>query len=134
MIRRPPRSTLFPYTTLFRSYGADGPGTTVASYALNVTLQGESSGLSSHGATIFLYKVGSDIEGSTSATLAGVTAANTVFALSVNGSGVVTLTQNDQIDHPIASDPTPTGAPFADQLAVLGNGLVTLTGSALIDR
>src|SRR3989440_4720869 len=23
MIRRPPRSTLFPYTTLFRSYGAD---------------------------------------------------------------------------------------------------------------
>src|SRR3712207_8185156 len=28
MIRRPPRSTLFPYTTLFRSRGADpiGPG------------------------------------------------------------------------------------------------------------
>src|SRR2546427_8199429 len=25
MIRRPPRSTLFPYTTLFRSFG-DGPG------------------------------------------------------------------------------------------------------------
>src|SRR3712207_7133507 len=24
MIRRPPRSTLFPYTTLFRSMGADG--------------------------------------------------------------------------------------------------------------
>src|SRR2546427_7221594 len=24
MIRRPPRSTLFPYTTLFRSYGLDG--------------------------------------------------------------------------------------------------------------
>src|SRR3712207_7188011 len=24
MIRRPPRSTLFPYTTLFRSYGAGG--------------------------------------------------------------------------------------------------------------
>src|SRR3712207_6999037 len=24
MIRRPPRSTLFPYTTLFRSYGAFG--------------------------------------------------------------------------------------------------------------
>src|SRR3712207_8133599 len=26
MIRRPPRSTLFPYTTLFRSHGADRPG------------------------------------------------------------------------------------------------------------
>src|SRR2546426_8002534 len=25
MIRRPPRSTLFPYTTLFRSYGAEPP-------------------------------------------------------------------------------------------------------------
>src|SRR5258708_12782109 len=27
MIRRPPRSTLFPYTTLFRSQRADAPGT-----------------------------------------------------------------------------------------------------------
>src|SRR2546430_11389941 len=26
MIRRPPRSTLFPYTTLFRSGGSPGPG------------------------------------------------------------------------------------------------------------
>src|SRR3712207_7989548 len=26
MIRRPPRSTLFPYTTLFRSVGPGGPG------------------------------------------------------------------------------------------------------------
>src|SRR3712207_7522272 len=26
MIRRPPRSTLFPYTTLFRSGGGRGPG------------------------------------------------------------------------------------------------------------
>src|SRR2546427_9276132 len=25
MIRRPPRSTLFPYTTLFRSFGVDAP-------------------------------------------------------------------------------------------------------------
>src|SRR5256885_7989570 len=25
MIRRPPRSTLFPYTTLFRSFGVDSP-------------------------------------------------------------------------------------------------------------
>src|SRR2546430_11843531 len=28
MIRRPPRSTLFPYTTLFRSFAADAPGVT----------------------------------------------------------------------------------------------------------
>src|SRR5689334_23904014 len=29
MIRRPPRSTLFPYTTLFRSIGIDDKGTVV---------------------------------------------------------------------------------------------------------
>src|SRR3712207_8199188 len=29
MIRRPPRSTLFPYTTLFRSRTADGPSAQV---------------------------------------------------------------------------------------------------------
>src|SRR5689334_23798695 len=29
MIRRPPRSTLFPYTTLFRSTGNDATGTTL---------------------------------------------------------------------------------------------------------
>src|SRR6202044_2671179 len=31
MIRRPPRSTLFPYTTLFRSVHADGQGRSVQS-------------------------------------------------------------------------------------------------------
>src|SRR3989442_8507121 len=30
MIRRPPRSTLFPYTTLFRSHA--GPGTTIFTF------------------------------------------------------------------------------------------------------
>src|SRR5256885_10098424 len=30
MIRRPPRSTLFPYTTLFRSKNRDTPGVNVA--------------------------------------------------------------------------------------------------------
>src|SRR2546426_1602765 len=29
MIRRPPRSTLFPYTTLFRSHAANGPPVTI---------------------------------------------------------------------------------------------------------
>src|SRR2546425_4016434 len=31
MIRRPPRSTLFPYTTLFRSFPRAGPGSAAAS-------------------------------------------------------------------------------------------------------
>src|SRR3712207_9561729 len=33
MIRRPPRSTLFPYTTLFRSIATDGDGVPVACIA-----------------------------------------------------------------------------------------------------
>src|SRR3712207_8618136 len=32
MIRRPPRSTLFPYTTLFRSAGIDVPEASTASF------------------------------------------------------------------------------------------------------
>src|SRR5256884_6623277 len=32
MIRRPPRSTLFPYTTLFRSMSMGGPGYQVATH------------------------------------------------------------------------------------------------------
>src|SRR5205814_4811388 len=34
MIRPPPRSTLFPYTTLFRSARAQGPGRTESALAL----------------------------------------------------------------------------------------------------
>src|SRR3712207_8260269 len=36
MIRRPPRSTLFPYTTLFRSQPADEPKTYVRALPLKV--------------------------------------------------------------------------------------------------
>src|SRR2546426_12747985 len=35
MIRRPPRSTLFPYTTLFRSYQTSHPMETSGRYILN---------------------------------------------------------------------------------------------------
>src|SRR6266852_9705111 len=37
MIRRPPRSTLFPYTTLFRSAGAQSNATLVPSVAIGST-------------------------------------------------------------------------------------------------
>src|SRR2546429_4852013 len=36
MIRRPPRSTLFPYTTLFRSVGVEGGGRAAAEVADDV--------------------------------------------------------------------------------------------------
>jgi len=47
MIRRPPRSTLFPYTTLFRSTASDGAGGDTATLALTggtITLQADSDG------------------------------------------------------------------------------------------
>src|SRR3712207_8372930 len=37
MIRRPPRSTLFPYTTLFRSRGSRGPSVWLRQVLLAVT-------------------------------------------------------------------------------------------------
>src|SRR3712207_8669922 len=40
MIRRPPRSTLFPYTTLFRSYASASPlMTALAEHVLDTALQ-----------------------------------------------------------------------------------------------
>src|SRR3712207_7064624 len=41
MIRRPPRSTLFPYTTLFRSYNPTGEGTALAEFSGKELIQGE---------------------------------------------------------------------------------------------
>src|SRR3712207_8375090 len=49
MIRRPPRSTLFPYTTLFRSLYTIGPGDRIAQMVVAPVVQvaiEESAGLS----------------------------------------------------------------------------------------
>src|SRR6185369_7343862 len=51
----------------------------------------------------------------------------TVFTVATDNSGVVTLTQFLQIDHPIGQDPTATTAPFDDQIISMADGLVTLT-------
>src|SRR2546427_942280 len=40
MIRRPPRSTLFPYTTLFRSFDTAGPGSLPAGWSVAMTHDG----------------------------------------------------------------------------------------------
>ncbi len=113
-------------------YGADGAGSTVPSYTLSLYgANGGASGLSSNGAGINLYDVAGVIVGSTAAAAGDISAGNTVFSISVGAAtGVVTLTQDQEIDHPIADDPTPTASPFDDQLAVLAAGLVKLTGTA----
>src|SRR3712207_7542803 len=46
MIRRPPRSTLFPYTTLFRSGGGDGSGLVLSS---TVTVLSDEFGIARSG-------------------------------------------------------------------------------------
>jgi len=122
---------------LTQSAGADGTNTAATlSYALDVTgyaggPAGVDSGLDAHGSNIYLYEIGGKVVGSTSATLAGVLAGNTVFDVSVNGTGQVTLTQYSQIDHPIGSDPSATGGPlYADHIVSLADSLVTLTASA----
>jgi Ca2+-binding RTX toxin-like protein len=114
-----------------QAFGADGPGTApTLSYALSLTVsEGSSSGLASNGATIRLYVSGGVITGSTSATEGGINSGNTIFTLTVNGSGVVTLTQFAEIDHANNGD---TSAPYDDQFATLGTNLVRLTASATI--
>ncbi|MBJ7438893.1 MAG: VCBS domain-containing protein [Sphingopyxis sp.] len=109
-------------------YGADGAGTTVTSYALSLTVAaGTDSTLDSNGLNIFLYNIAGVITGSTSATVDGVLAGNTIFTLGVNAStGLVTLTQFAEIDHALPGDPSGYDA----QLATLANGLVQLTATS----
>jgi T1SS-143 domain-containing protein len=111
------------------SPGADGAGAgTTDGYALSTT--GGASGLFSHGVAINLYNVGGVIVGSTATTAAGIDAGNTVFSVSTDNTGVVTLTQFSQIDH--TADPSPTGAPFTDDIMSLTDGSITLTRSVTV--
>src|SRR2546427_5867133 len=59
MIRRPPRSTLFPYTTLFRSYKAtfgDAPYTTVGAWITNNATSGAITGNPGGTPNLLLFK------------------------------------------------------------------------------
>ncbi|MBA3511969.1 DUF5801 repeats-in-toxin domain-containing protein [Sphingomonas sp.] len=113
--------------------GSDGAASTPAlSYTLGVSAPGVNSGLDQGGADIFLYLIGGKVVGSTSNTSGGVNVGNTVFDVSVSATGVVTLTQYSQIDHPIGGDPTPSATPFADHIISMTDSLVTLTASSSI--
>ncbi len=97
------------------SYGADGAGTTNTTYALS--LSGNShhddhddwdlggfgdrvdSGLESNDHAIYLYEINGVIVGSTASSSHSVGLSNTIFTISVDGTGKVTLTQYDAIDH-----------------------------------
>jgi hypothetical protein len=113
--------------------GGDGTAS-VSAIGYQLTTAGGASGLSSHGVAINLYNVGGVIVGSTALSApATATDASVVFAVSVSGTGVVTLTQYQQIDHPIADDPSATGTPFNDQsIHMLTDNLIQLTATATI--
>ena len=69
------------------------------------------------GLPVLLYNIGGVVTGSTSATLAGVDAANTVFTVSVNsGSGVVTLDQIRAVIHPDATNNDDPVSPSATSI------------------
>jgi T1SS-143 domain-containing protein len=122
-------SGVFAGTTV--SFGADGAGPgTSSTYTLAVT--GSNSGLTSHGATINLFVVNGVVVGTTAASAGAIDGSNTIFTVSTTNTGIVTLTQFQQIDHPIGQDPSATGAPFADQLISMSDGLVTLTRSETV--
>src|SRR5260221_6189274 len=71
MIRRPPRSTLFPYTTLFRSKSA---GTSSSNINVPIVLQSGSQFLVQAGATFYL-----DAVTATSATISVASGATLYF-------------------------------------------------------
>ncbi|KQX29988.1 beta strand repeat-containing protein [Variovorax sp. Root434] len=119
-------STAFGVTS--SSYGADGAGSTTSTYALGVATQGGASGLSSDGASIKLYLIGTTVVGSTSATAAGITAANTIFDLTVSGTGSVTLQQFAEIDHALPG----SSSNYAAQQATLVDTLITLTNAVTL--
>ena len=113
---------------LTQNAGADGLGTAgVLSYDLNVT--NSVSGLESHDVAINLYDIGGKIVGSTATVVDDVTTGNTIFDLAVSSTGVVTLTQYQQIDHAVEGTTT---SPFDDQFAILADNKISLTASATI--
>ncbi|CDF85317.1 hypothetical protein PKB_3988 [Pseudomonas knackmussii B13] len=120
------------FSSLFHGnlqYGADGAGSTVWHYSLNLAAQGEDSSLTSAGQAIHLYTVNGQVIGSTADSADEISSANTVFTVSVNGNtGSVTLTQFAAIDHAL---PGATSA-FDSQHAVLGTGLVQLQAQVTV--
>nr|WP_298897279.1 DUF5801 repeats-in-toxin domain-containing protein [uncultured Altererythrobacter sp.] len=114
-------------------FGADGPGDVDTSYDLVLlAAAGTTTGLFSDGAEIFIYELADGtVVGSTANVAPASVDATVVFSLVVNGgTGQVTLTQFDEIDHPIADDPSATETPFEDQIADLASGLVGLEATA----
>lgn len=108
-------------------FNSDGDGGTAWSYALKVITAGGDSGLTSGGPAIHLYLVGAAVVGSTALDQTGITAANTVFDLTLSGNSVE-LRQYAAIDH----DGPGVGANFDAQSKTLAGNLIALTATAVL--
>src|SRR5256886_115696 len=126
MIRRPPRSTLFPYTTLFRSAGSFTFGVNYKLVEFVVDCSGDCTGVpSSRGVTHAIDVGGQVAVGPTGALRVGVAVRNVGFRLQVNNRdqadplparlvvgalyrvalpGTAGLAGNDQLDLRLAAD------------------------------
>src|SRR5690606_11080247 len=111
--------------TVDENYGADGAGSVSWTYALGTT-EGP-SGLTSGGVVINLYLISGEVVGSTAATVDDVDVSNSIFNISVDVAGEVTLTQTGAIDHG-----TPDASGYESDTQSLVAGLVTLTGTATV--
>jgi hypothetical protein len=115
-----------------QSFGFDGPGSLAAAWDYALRLDNAQSGLTSKGVAITLYSLEGEIVGSTALSALAVTESNSVFKISVDSLGIVTLSQYAQIDHTSAQTLLSHEAYQADQL-FLGSGKVSLVGSAEIE-
>ena len=109
-------------------YGNDGPGSVTWTYSLALlVVSGTASGLSSDGDAINLFLVGGEIVGSTADLQGNVDAGNSVFTIAVDGAGVVTLTQHQEIDHSLDQS-----SGFPTDVRTLAEDLVSLEATATI--
>src|SRR5258706_606164 len=145
MIRRPPRSTLFPYTTLFRSGGTDGAAFSIdagtgevtltgnpnyegqSSYSFDVTATDTAGNATTQTVSLAINNLDEEAPTFTSGTTASAINANT-------GTGQMVYDANATFFFlMIRRPPTPTLFPYTTLFRSFsidaGTGEVTLTGN-----
>ena len=108
-------------------YGADGMGDDDSIGSFVLSAEAVTSSLTSGGDAINLYEVDGTVVGSTAGDVDSIDGDNTIFTVSVDGDGVVTLTQSGPIDHDENADPT-----VHDELIALGDGEITLSATVTV--
>src|SRR2546427_17759 len=124
MIRPPPRSTLFPYATLFRSQLRDGAGNPVTQAGVVVTAAIAPGG-GTLGGTLTATTLGTGVASFTNLAISG-TAGDRTLSFSASGlvsvtSGPVSVTAGSATQLTLTTEPSSTaqsGVAFAQQPVV----------------